>query len=53
VEFNGVNVTGPVEVRAGEVRVAGVRLGEGEQYLKWVGEVGVMDVRAIAAVEHR
>lgn len=57
LEFNGVNVTGPLEVVGGagawaDVNVPGVRLLEGEQYMKLVSEAGPIDVESIHASRH-
>ena len=54
LEFNGVNVTGPVEVKAGgapntwtDVRMPRVDLIAGDQYMKLFAETGSIDIKSI------
>lgn len=60
LEFNGVNVTGPIEVKAAgrpdgwaDVPVAHVRLVSGDQYMKLVLEAGSVDLRSVTAHDER
>jgi len=59
LEFNGVNVTGPIEVKAGKeaeewkvVRMRKVYLISGEQHTKLVIEAGSMNIKAIGASQN-
>ena len=60
LEFNGINVTGPVEIKGAgqpdawtDVHIPNVKLIAGEQYLKWVVETGSLDIKSVQATEHR
>lgn len=54
LEFNGVNVTGPVEIKVAagpkawaEVRISHVRLIAGDQYMKFFAETNGLDFSSI------
>jgi photosystem II stability/assembly factor-like uncharacterized protein len=60
LEFNGINVTGPVQVKNSggpdawmDARIPSVKLTAGEQYMKWVVESGSLDIKSVQAQEHR